>query len=223
MEANILLEPIIPMIKYKGRLGNLTDMTYIENCHEVMVSSTEGCILFFGSTLYYQNFKEEEVSNNMITVKICKIAKVSVNTIDSADSVIVTGDDKGFVNLFDKRLRLLFWYNQYLGKPVYSIKFDMMPRKYQISRLCLNEVIHFAEDDDSDDDFFQDDSEKYEIIYRDQLRNDASLLKERWVIRNFIVVQTERVFFVDFIKDTHTIIYERGCGHVGAITVHDEL
>ncbi|XP_044753389.1 cilia- and flagella-associated protein 251-like [Coccinella septempunctata] len=224
-ERKVLLEPEIPTIKYRGKIGHLTDMTYIERSHEAMVSTSEGCIIIFGNTLYYQEFDAANVSGITIAVKICKITKVSVNTIDSADTAVLTGDDKGIVNIFDKRLRLLFWYQQYLGKPVLTARFNMQPRRYHITRLCLNEVIQMEmiEFDSLEDSLFQDDAEKYEIIYRDTLKKDASPVGERWVLRDFIVVQTDTVSLVDFINNVHTLIYERGHDHVGAITVHDEF
>lgn len=84
-EKKTLSEPEVPTIKYRGKIGLLTDMTYIDRSHEAMVSTSEGCIIIFGNTLYYQEFNPNEITAITTAVKICKISKVSVNSIDSAD------------------------------------------------------------------------------------------------------------------------------------------
>ncbi|KAK9873160.1 hypothetical protein WA026_021393 [Henosepilachna vigintioctopunctata] len=219
-----LCDPVVPTIKNKGKYGNLTDITYIQKCHEVMVSTKDGCIIIFGSCTYYREFQLEAQDEHMMAIKICKISKVSINSIDSADGLVITGDNSGVISIFDKRLRLLYWFNEYLEKPIYSVRFNMKPRRFDVlDTLEKNMDYELLLTTVESDPEFEDDCSDLEIIQKHKLYSDASLAKEKWIVRDFIVVQSETVTFVDFIKNKHTVIYERGRDSVGGIAVHEDF
>lgn len=66
-------------------IGHYTDGTYVDFCHECFVSTSKGCILVFGNTIYAKNYVKEEIDNEKMYVKCIKTSKNFINCITSTD------------------------------------------------------------------------------------------------------------------------------------------
>lgn len=124
------------LCEIKNRKGIITDCTYIDDCHECVASTSEGCILVFGNAVYVTFLDECELHNNKIYSKTVKVGSIHINCVESIDGMIVTGDVKGHIKFYDKRLKILYWCQNFTLPSVTSISFDLQPRRYKIKDPC---------------------------------------------------------------------------------------
>lgn len=81
-----LSQPVVPVIRNKHRYGTYTDGIYLKNSHDAIVSTTEGCMLCFGNSLYAKPYTDAaNLRNDKFFVNAVKIAASSVNCVTTCD------------------------------------------------------------------------------------------------------------------------------------------
>ncbi|KAJ3622247.1 hypothetical protein MTP99_002770 [Tenebrio molitor] len=205
-------------------IGHYTDGTYVDFCHECFVSTSKGCILVFGNTIYAKNYVKEEIDNEKMYVKCIKTSKNFINCITSTDEIVATGDTNATIMFFDKRLKLLYWYRRTITKPIRSISFKLNPRVYEFDT---------SPGSDDDDDEAEagiipgcviDRSEKYEVLILSKIPRDATLEKRPFVTRDFFITTTDGMIYVmNFARQEFVQLFPTADSCVAAIDVHDEM
>ncbi|GJQ71620.1 hypothetical protein Trydic_g11320 [Trypoxylus dichotomus] len=225
-ESACLSDEIAPPIRNKGRMGKITDCTYINECYECIAVTTLGYALVFGNSWYVTPYQgPETIDNKKIFVKIVKISKTPIKCVTCVDGLIATGDLRGYVKFYDKQLKILYWCQSFNLPPIYSVQFNLEPRKYKFEDPEILEDVHFQipsprkilEGD------YDDVSEEYEILYKSLVPSDATLHKHPFIVRDFIVATADgNLVKIDYLGNTIEPIFYVTDSEVAAIDTHDE-
>ncbi|KAJ8975271.1 hypothetical protein NQ317_013671, partial [Molorchus minor] len=188
--------PVIPQIMHQEKIGNLTGGTYIDSCHECYASSSKGCLVIFGNTLYAKPFEEGELDNAKIFRNAVKISPTSIDCCITTDGLLVTGDKRGFIFFFDKR-----------HGPKSDIKMRFSAK--------LQERIFECD--------FKDITDDIDVLFRQDLPTDASLEKRMFIVNDAFVATADcNVYAVDCLNDKCKPVFLMADGHVSAIETHEE-
>lgn len=88
-EAGTLSDEVAPNIRNKGKMGKITDCTYIEDCHECIAVTTQGYALVFGNSLYVTPYQEGDIlDNRKYYVKMVRIATANIKCVTYVDGCV---------------------------------------------------------------------------------------------------------------------------------------
>ncbi|XP_074031479.1 cilia- and flagella-associated protein 251 isoform X3 [Leptinotarsa decemlineata] len=222
VETRKFVNPVIPNIMHKSKIGLLTGGTFLDKCHECFASSTKGCVLVFGNTLYAKPYEESELDNSKIFRNAVKISPVSIGYCTTVDGLLVTGDTRGYIFFFDKRMRLLYWLCNFQLGPILSIDFSLVPKfKYQEADKYY---MPKTQDDQVFNCNFEDMIEEMKILFEKKLPTDASLNENPFVVRDFFVATADcNIYAIDCVNNKCTPLFHVADDYVAAICAHDEL
>ncbi|XP_044268717.1 cilia- and flagella-associated protein 251-like [Tribolium madens] len=222
-ETDKLVKSVSPKSPLTTKIGYYTDGTYVNCCHECFVSTSKGCILVFGNTIFAKNYAgNEDLDNDKMFVKTIKIEKGALNCLTSVDEMIVTGNSTGTIMFFDKRIKLLYWYSRSIEKSIRSISFKQNPRrKYVFDESQSPEGRNSRSEEIPD--CIHDRSEEYEILMKQKVPKDATLNNRPFIIRDFFISTVDgQIYLMNFSKQQFISLFPTGESSVAAIDVHDE-
>ncbi|KAK9722521.1 WD domain, G-beta repeat [Popillia japonica] len=225
-EAGTLSDEVAPNIRNKGKMGKITDCTYIEDCHECIAVTTQGYALVFGNSLYVTPYQEGDIlDNRKYYVKMVRIATANIKCVTYVDGLIATGDVRGYIKFYDKQLKILYWCQSFNLPPIRNIRFNIEPRRYKFENPeDLNDV-HFQIPSPRKiiDGDYDDISDDYEILYKSLVPSDATVHKYPFIVRDFIVATEDgNLVKVDYLNNMVEPIFYVTDAEVAAIDVHDE-
>lgn len=220
-KADKLSNVVIPPVFHKKKIGLFTDGTYISHCHECYASSNKGCISVFGNTLYPKPFDEGDLDNSKIFRNAVKVSTGSIFCCTTTEDIIVTADCKGVIQFFDKKIRILYWLNDFNFGPVLSISFSLSSKfifKGKNKFVIRKPIIERNYEND-----FEDITNEIEILTRKDLPETATLTKEPFYVQDFLVATaSSNIFMVDCVAKTCKPVFPLADGYVTAIETHDE-
>ncbi|KYB25656.1 WD repeat-containing protein 66-like Protein [Tribolium castaneum] len=222
-EQDKLVKNVSPKSPLSTRIGYYTDATYVNCCHECFVSTSKGCILVFGNTIFAKNYAgQEDLDNDKIFVKTIKIEKSALNCLTSVDEMIVTGDSNGTIMFFDKRIKLLYWYSRSIEKSIRSMSFVQNPRrKYIFDESQIRDLEERSFEGIPD--CIQDRSHEYEILMKQKVPKDATLNNRPFITRDFFISTVDgQIHMMNYSRQEFISLFPTGESSVAAIDVHDE-
>ncbi|XP_050502067.1 cilia- and flagella-associated protein 251-like [Diabrotica virgifera virgifera] len=213
---------VTPTLMHKNKIGYLTGGTYADSCHECYTSSNKGCITIFRNTLYAKRFEEGELDNSKIFIGSSKVSMVALECCTTVDGLIVTGNARGEIYFFNKRVEILYWLRDFNLGAIVSISFNLNP-KLKIQDLNKYFITPSKEDGGIFNCDFNDMAEELELLFEQELPTDASTKREPFIVRDFFVATSQsNIYAIDVVKHTCTPIFHTAGGYVTAIEVHEE-
>uniref|UniRef100_A0A6P7GDS0 Cilia- and flagella-associated protein 251 n=1 Tax=Diabrotica virgifera virgifera TaxID=50390 RepID=A0A6P7GDS0_DIAVI len=177
---------VTPTLMHKNKIGYLTGGTYADSCHECYTSSNKGCITIFRNTLYAKRFEEGELDNSKIFIGSSKVSMVALECCTTVDGLIVTGNARGEIYFFNKRVEILYWLRDFNLGAIVSISFNLNP-KLKIQDLNKYFITPSKEDGGIFNCDFNDMAEELELLFEQELPTDASTKREPFIVRDFFV------------------------------------
>ncbi|XP_056636107.1 cilia- and flagella-associated protein 251-like [Diorhabda sublineata] len=221
-EENKFVSPCIPQIMHKNKIGHITGGTYANKCHECYASSSKGCILVFGNTLYAKPFAEGEINNDKLFIDSIKVSPVSLEYCTSTEGLVITGDARGEIYFFNKRIEILYWIRDFNLGPIASISF-CLDAKLQIQDLNKYYVLPTKEGGGVFNCDFRDMVEELEVLFQQDLPTNATIKREPFIVRDFVVATAQcNIYAIDVVKNTCVPLFHLADGSVTAIDVHEE-
>lgn len=90
-------------------MGRITDCIFLNRSYEAVAVSTGGCLAVFGKTLYAQEENQDDVTSEIIFVKLIKVSTAAINCITSYDKYVCAVNNTVFMLfVYTKAYLLLF-------------------------------------------------------------------------------------------------------------------
>ncbi|CAG9772385.1 unnamed protein product [Ceutorhynchus assimilis] len=221
-EENMLRPTIIPQIYQTNyKLGLMTCGTYMKYSHSSYVSTSTGCILLFRNTLYTQEYEEGPLRNKKMYINAVKVTKSLISTITATPNrILVTGDSRGTILFFDRRIKLLFWIkNPKMGK-ITAISFALTPKTYSFVDSKV-EIKYFPEHAGQILECQYNDMEA-EITDLIDTPKDVTMDNNPFLLSDFFISTADsNIFAYDFIRSMATPLFHTADAPITSIDAHD--
>ncbi|XP_050310547.1 cilia- and flagella-associated protein 251-like [Anthonomus grandis grandis] len=225
LETQELTLSAIPQLTSKQNIGQLTGGTFMKSVHECYASSSRGCILVFRNTLYSKAcYEQEEQSNARIFINAVKVTPSSIGVITTTEEYLVTGDSKGHILFFDKKIRILHWIRNLPIGAITAISFSLSPQKYRFenSKVVIKDRVLDDDKPESLLDCNYTDMED-EITKLVEAPFDATLENNQFTVGDFFISTSDcNIYAHDFIRNTCTPVFQISDANISCIDAHDE-
>lgn len=211
---NKINEFIPDMKRLKSKTyGQFQASTYVKDGYECISATSLGWVIIWGISFFDMPYTTSSHNNNKLLIKAIRLQKNSITTIKFSDNIIITGDVNGFIKLYDRKLKMLYWCQSFNADSIVAMRFNIQNKQ---NKEILKKVLEFSNRG------FDDDSEANEIIYAELMRSSTKL-NSKTCLRDFIISTTSgQMFYVDFMHNIKKDLIQIPTSSITSVAVHDQ-